>query len=251
MSAAALPEGLELGAVRVDGRSVPVYRHGPDDGIPMLALHGGYTDPVQDWGMLVGRLDPRLSITLPLLRGHAGREIEPGQTIGPVAVAEDLTAMVAAAGWRRPVLAGFSLGARGAMLAVAGGLEVSALVLLGTRFVAFRAPEFADHERAALERWPAWQDPARAHVLRAMRAGIVAVDIDLEAWVEAIRDVPVLVLRGERDRVVPAAEMERLAELAPWVRMVTVAGRGHRLQDKAADEVAAHVNRFLAEVLSR
>lgn len=245
-----MDEELRARELMVDGTPVPVYGFGPPEGRRFVLLHGGFSDPVGDFGMFAGKLDPRLSVTAPVLRGHAGRAVAPGETVGPVAVAEDVAALVRSQGWERPVIGGYSLGGRGAMIAAQRGLDVAALVLLAPRFRAFREAEYLDHERVALEVWPAWRDASRGPALAAMRAGIIAVDIELEPWAEAIGDLPVLVLRGERDRLVPRAEFEMLADLAPSVRYVELARRGHRLQDKAADEIAGHINAFLSEVLS-
>lgn len=245
-----MAEEMEAGELVVDGRAVPVHRFGSPGGRHVILLHGGFSDPMGDFGMFVGKLDPGLSVTAPVLRGHAGRALAPGETVGPIGVAEDLAALVRSQRWERPVIGGYSLGGRGAMIAAQRGLDVAALVLLAPRFRAFREPEYLDHERGALEMWPEWRDPARAPALAAMRAGIIAVDIDLEAWADAINDLPVLILRGQRDRLVPRAEFDALVELAPSVRYVEIPGRGHRLQDKSSDEIASHINAFLGEVLT-
>ena len=243
-----MAEEMEAGELVVDGARVPVHGFGPAHGRRLVLLHGGFSDPVGDFGMFAGKLDQRLSVTAPVLRGHAGRGVAPGQTVGPVGVADDVAALVRSQGWERPVIGGYSLGGRGAMIAAQRGLDVAALVLLAPRFRAFREAEYLDHERGALEVWPDWRDPSRTPMLAAMRAGIIAVDIALEPWAEAIGDLPVLILRGEHDRLVPRAEFDTLLPLAPSVRYVEIPGRGHRLQDKATDEIAGHINAFLAEV---
>lgn len=64
---------------------------------------------------------------------------------------------------------------------------------------------------------------------------------------DALRDVhvPVLVVRGEHDRVAPAGWVERLARVAPHGRAVTLPGAAHNAMQSHAREVAelvlAHV----------
>jgi pimeloyl-ACP methyl ester carboxylesterase len=112
-------DGLERRIVEVAGRGVPVYRSTGGGPVELVALHGGFTDPLLDFGRLLPHLDPRLSLILPVLPGHEGRPVNAGDVIGPASIARDVRALADAMGLRRPVLGGFSLGARAAMLAAA------------------------------------------------------------------------------------------------------------------------------------
>ena len=118
-------DGMDLCAVDVGGQSMPVYRYG-DGSVELVMVHGGFTDPQSDFGRLVAYLDPRLSVTMPVLSGHEGRPASSDDPIGPASIAAELEKLAEAMGWERPILGGFSLGARGAMLAAAGGVPASA-----------------------------------------------------------------------------------------------------------------------------
>lgn len=245
------PAALEPATVTVGERPVPVYLRGPRGGTPMLALHGGYTDPLIDWADLVAQLDPALRIALPVQRGHAGRPVADDEEISPASLAADATALVRELGWRRPVMAGFSLGARAALLASADGVDAAALVLISPRFAAVEEDDLRWMEKRSRKLWPEWDRPDREPARRAMVRGIVGAGIDLEAWAADIGDTPVLFVRGGRDRRALAGEAERVAALVPRARVVTIEGHGHSVQRTATAEVAGHVNRFLAEVLPR
>ncbi len=236
-----VPDTLERDEVTAGGRRVAVYRSG-DGPVHVLALHGGFTDPVLDWAPLAPYLDERLSVVMPVLRGHDGEPVRGGTEIGPLSVADDAAALVEALGWDRPVLAGFSLGARAAMLAAARGVATPALVLVGPRFRAFDAGEFSAMREQVEERSPGWR--GRASALEAMAAGIVDFAIEPDAWAAALGDVPVLVVRGARDRISTEEEMARFPGSA---RVVHVAGHGHRVQATAPDEVASLIGAFLSD----
>ena len=150
---------------------------------------------------------------MPVLRGHDGEPVPGGTEIGPSSVADDAAALVEALGWERPVLAGFSLGARGAMLAAARGVATPALVLVGPRFRAFDAGEFSAMREQVEERSPEWR--GRASALEAMAAGIVDFAIGPGEWAAAVGDVPVLVVRGARDRISTEEEMAAVPEQRP------------------------------------
>jgi pimeloyl-ACP methyl ester carboxylesterase len=239
--------GLTRTVVEVGDSRVTVFTRDAD-GPQVLGLHGGFTDPVADFGPLVSGLDQRLSLILPVLRAHGG-ELEPVGPVGPASIAADALDLAAALELDRPVLAGFSLGARAAMLAAAAGLDTPALVLLGPRFVGFGREEFDALQALVFRFSPEWAEPSRAASMRALDAGIVDFSIEPQDWAASIGELPVLVLRGDRDRICSAGEMELFTELLPNARLVTLAGHGHRLGDTAAPQVSELINDFLQDVL--
>src|ERR1700744_4781314 len=149
-------DALEVGNVAVAGREVPLYESAGEGTGQLVMLHGGFTDPLSDFGSLLPALDPRISVTMPVIAGHGGRPAVAGETIGPVSIAHELRALADATRWPRPVLGGFSLGARGAMLAAPLGVQTAGLVLIGTRFSAFKIDEFGALEHQAKRYWPEW-----------------------------------------------------------------------------------------------
>jgi 3-oxoadipate enol-lactonase len=61
-------------------------------------------------------------------------------------------------------------------------------------------------------------------------------------------DLPVLVLHGEEDRLVPPEAGRRLAELIPGARFELIPGAGHVMTTDAEREVAGAITGFLDEV---
>jgi poly(3-hydroxyoctanoate) depolymerase len=59
--------------------------------------------------------------------------------------------------------------------------------------------------------------------------------------------IPVLLLWGDADPISPVAVGRRLAELFPSAELVVFEGGTHDLVHERADEVAAHIDRHLAD----
>jgi pimeloyl-ACP methyl ester carboxylesterase len=70
-----------------------------------------------------------------------------------------------------------------------------------------------------------------------------------EADLERI-NVPALIVSGDRDPLVPAAEARRLAELLPFARLALFPGPAHPLKQVPLDQVARAFRSFIAEVES-
>jgi pimeloyl-ACP methyl ester carboxylesterase len=120
-----------------------------------------------------------------------------------------------------PVLRGVSRGRQAALVErvrSAGG----DLAFLGTRFVAFGDPAASPAVVDFLER-----------VIRATPVGVVAefylalLKHDERASLGTLGRVPVTVVAGERDRLVPLQQSEELAEEIPGSELVRVPGAGH------------------------
>lgn len=240
--------GLTRLVVPVGDERATVYVR-ESNGPVVLAMQGGYTDAVGDFGPLVSSLDVRLSLYFPMLRGHGGKLVAvEGSAVGPVTVADDMVGLAAALRLERPVLAGFSLGGRAAMLA-ATRTGASALVLLGARFSGFGREEFDVMESLVFRFSPHWAEAEWNVTRRAMDRGIVDFEIDPESWAAEVGDLPVLLLRGDRDRVSTPEQMQLYLDHLPNVRLVTLDGHGHRLMDTAPAETSQAINQFLHDVL--
>jgi 3-oxoadipate enol-lactonase len=61
-------------------------------------------------------------------------------------------------------------------------------------------------------------------------------------------DLPVLVLHGEEDRLIPPEAGRRLADLIPGARFELIPGAGHVMTTDAEREVAGAITGFLDEV---
>lgn len=241
--------GLTRSVVPVGDEQATVFvREG--DGPALLFMQGGYSDAVGDFGPIVLGLDPHLAVYAPVLRGHGGELVADEESnIGPVTVADDMVALAGALGLKRPVMGGFSFGGRAAMLS-AKRVDAAALVLIGARFAGFDREEFDVMMQLVFRFSPHWADPEWDASRRAMDRGIVGYEIDPESWAADVGDLPILLLRGERDRVATTEQMQLYLDHLPNVRLVTLEGHGHRLMDTAPGETAVAINDFLHDVLS-
>jgi len=80
----------------------------------------------------------------------------------------------------------------------------------------------------------------------ALAAGLEALaSLDFRGRLKEI-SVPVLLLHGSEDRVIPWGQAEVLASLLPDARLEVLAGRGHALPFTASGELVQAVRRFLA-----
>ncbi len=140
-----------------------------------------------------------------------------------------------------PVLRGASLGLAAALVErarQAGG----DLAFLGTRYVAFGDPSVSPAVVDFLER-----------IIRATPVGVVAafylalLSHDERAALAVLGRVPVAVIAGERDRLVPPEQSEELAEQIPGAELVRVPGAGHAV----ILERPEFVNRVISELVAR
>jgi pimeloyl-ACP methyl ester carboxylesterase len=139
-----------------------------------------------------------------------------------------------------PVLRGVASGRRAALVErtrqAAGDL-----VFLGTKYIGFgdarTSPALVDF----LER-----------MIRATPVGVIADffvalrDHDKEAVQDVLGRVPVVVLAGERDRIVPPELTERLAAEIPGARLVRLPGAGHMVILERPSEVNEAITSLVA-----
>jgi len=120
-----------------------------------------------------------------------------------------------------PVLRGVSRGPA-ASLVERGRQAAGDLAFLSTRYVAFGDPSVSPTVVDFLER-----------IIRATPVGVVAAFYlallrhDERAALGILGKVPVIVIAGESDRLVPLAQSKELAEQIPGAELVGVPGAGH------------------------
>jgi pimeloyl-ACP methyl ester carboxylesterase len=130
------------------------------------------------------------------------------------------------------------------------GLGDLALALATRRFVGFGL-RHRMYARAARVTEAAIDDAWRPlGVPGTRRAALQAIRTDPEAFrgLEARVRVPTLVLWGERDKMLPAAEGERLASKIRGARLVILPDAGHLPQRERPETFAAAVAGFVAEL---
>jgi pimeloyl-ACP methyl ester carboxylesterase len=140
-----------------------------------------------------------------------------------------------------PVLRGVSRGPA-ASLVERGRQAGGDLAFLGTRYVAFGDPSVSPAVVDFLER-----------IIRATRVGVVAAFYlallrhDERAALGTLGKVPVTVIAGESDRLVPLARSRELAEQIPGAELVGVPGAGHAVILERPEVV----NRAISDLVAR
>ena len=224
------------------GRPPVVLVHG-------LSMSARYLEPTAE------RLADGFAVYAPDLPGFGESEAPP-HVLGVDGLADALGAWMDAVGLRRAVLLGNSLGCQVLLaLAVRRPDLVRALVLVGpTADPDVRSP-FRLVARAAVDVFR--ERPSLYPVIASeyLKAGVVRTWRTLQ---DLVRDrpedrlrhvhVPVLVVRGSEDEIVPAAWAERVAQGLPQGRLLTVDGAAHAVNFGAPERLAEAVSAFVAEM---
>lgn len=249
-------DGLHLRAVEYPGV----------DGAPVLLCLPGLTRNGRDFARLAQRLAPRYRVLCPDQRGRGLSQHDPRpERYRPEQYVADMLAWVDSLGLRRLTVIGTSLGGMmGTMMAAARPGLVRALVLndVGAvveadgleriaayvgrqepaatldeavaRTAATQGPVFPDFSDADWRqmvyethrfddgRWVADYDPAIA-------AGLANGSAVPPLWplFEAVRDLPMLLLRGALSDLLSADTEEQMCIRLPQLRSVAVPARGH------------------------
>jgi pimeloyl-ACP methyl ester carboxylesterase len=262
--------GVRLHYVRAGAGPALVFIHG--------AKGSGY-DFTLSAGPLLARRYDTVAIDRPG-SGYSGRTA--GDDNGPETQAATLRAAAAALGLERPLLVGHSLGAAVALAwALDAPGDVAAVVTLGAYALPLGGPPpwvvtlsrsrtllratgalgrsrlGRPLVRGALERAfaPTPVPAAYAKVAPALALQPSALLSDgadhaaAEAGLAALRSryaslrVPLVIVTGDQDQMVPPAVSERLHALVPRSELVRVAGAGHMPQFSAPEAVVAAIDR--------
>jgi pimeloyl-ACP methyl ester carboxylesterase len=265
------------------GVRVHYVRHG--DGRPVVYIHGA-KGSVYDFMLSIGDRLAERYLAVAIDRpgsGFSGRSARDGGS--PQAQAAVLRAAAAALGLERPLLVGHSFGAAVALAwALDAPAEVAAVVTLGGYVLplggpppwvvalmrsrtTLRATGWLGRSRlgrplvdSALRRafFPGRppQDYARIAPALALDEARLVNDGDdrksAEAGLQALQslyprlDLPVVVVVGTQDRMVPPTTSERLYALLPRAEIVRLPASGHMPQFTDPDAVLAAVDRAAA-----
>ncbi len=262
------------GELHIDGRRLAWRTVGRG---PALLLINGYAATGADWDPeLLMRLARSFQVICPDNRGVGGSELGEGElTIDGMAA--DLVALLDQLGQDRIAVAGWSMGGFVAQRLVARApSRVASLALLSTDPGGPRAvqPEPAvwakliDHSGTLRERasrlisllFPPDLAPEIdrkfGDVVAAARAALSlrslsAQEAAIGAWLaaeqlgpEPAEAPPILVLHGSEDVVIPAANVERLAERWPGCEVERFAGGGHAFMAQEPRRVAERLAAF-------
>jgi pimeloyl-ACP methyl ester carboxylesterase len=152
--------------------------------------------------------------------------------------------MRAVARWAGPALLRGAAGGRRAALAERIRAAGGDLAFLTTRFIAFGDGDVSPAVVDFLER-----------VIRATPIDVVAdfylalLELDKRAALATLGRVPVVVITGAQDRLVPPAEAAVLAAAIPGARLVRVPDAGHAIILERPDTVSQEIAGLVKEVL--
>ncbi len=141
------------------------------------------------------------------------------------------------------VLRGVAAGRRATTLVERGRVMSREAELLATRFLAFGDPNVSLALTEFTER-----------MIREAPVGVIAdfygalLGCDQSAMLEVLGKVPVTVITGDRDRLIPPRLGAELAASIPGARIAMVAGAGHVLMMERPEVVNDAIRSLLAEV---
>jgi 2-hydroxy-6-oxonona-2,4-dienedioate hydrolase len=240
-------EGLRIYA----RASALVWEYPVPGQLPVVLVHG-YGVSSRYMVPIARRLAAERPAYAPDLPGH-GRSEGPGRTLTVPELASFLYEWMDAAGLGPVVLFGNSMGCQiAAELAVRHPERIDRLILAGptvdpgARTFLRQLPRFlrdAFAERPSLLFWVTW-DYLRAGPRRIFREMDVAFADRIEDKLGRI-SAPSLVLRGERDAIVPQRWAEEVARGIGAGPVEVIRGAGHAVNYSAADELMRRIRPFL------
>jgi 2-hydroxy-6-oxonona-2,4-dienedioate hydrolase len=237
----------------IAGRRLHARFGGTSTGLPVVLVHGvvvsgRYLEP------LAVELAHDHPVLVPDLPGFGLSDGPPSRSIAVELLADALIDVVVDAGHQRAALVGNSFGAQIVVAAAARHPTlVDRVVLLGPTVdsAARTLPRQAVRWlRNAPDEHPASyplmaRDVLDLGAVRAIHALRTMRDDRIEDRLPAVR-CPALVVRGDRDRVAPAAWVEQIARLLPDGCVATLAGYAHMPHFAGPLALAALLRPFLA-----
>jgi pimeloyl-ACP methyl ester carboxylesterase len=215
-------ENLSGRSVEVNGVALYYEEHG--DGAPLILIHGGLSSSAQ-WHPVVAELAAGFRVIAPDSRGH-GRSTNPSGALSYALIADDVAALIAALGLRRPVVGGWSDGGQVALELGARHPGTVGALIVGAAYSDFEAGGLRGAHRALLGADNRGVPDAAevdaqlgesAEEIKALHPG------GAERWRELVRqtapmwlgyeglgpaqlrgiETPVLVFAGDRDELIP------------------------------------------------
>ena len=256
-------------------------RHRGGSGEPMVLLHG-FTDTWRTWELVLPTLEQHADVLAPTLLGHAGGPPITGP-LTPGSVADAVEQLMDEAGFETAHIVGNSAGGTLALRAalaqperVAGLILVSPAVFAGGGAPAFVQPLLRSPQlqrigpliaRAFLGQGDGLESRAYydASIVTEEQRARSRLGVQVENWDRALWaftsasqasnltdtlaeiTMPVLVVTGENDLVVPASQSIALADDLPDADLVVVPACGHLAQEECPAALLDAVNAWLAE----
>jgi 3-oxoadipate enol-lactonase len=248
------------------------YRREGRQGAPVVLLVHGLLSDHRLWDPVVERLMGDYEILRPDLRGH-GRSSAPPPPYTMEQLADDVPALLDALGVQRVHFVGTSLGGMiGQQLAVRHPQRLLSLTLANTgavqgaagpwdeRIGLAREKGVAALAEPTLQRWftpqvrqsaPAEMERLRGMLLDVSRDGYVgcATAVRNLAQLELLPRIalPTLVIAGSNDEAIPHAAGEKIAQLVPGARLVSLP-TGHQAAVEQPEAFVAAWRTFVAGI---
>ncbi len=269
------PWPLEGRSVFAGDREFVIHQTGPSDGDDIVLLHGLGGSALAEWYEVGPLLAGRYRLTLVEYLNHGLAPISTGRyEISDLA--DDVAAVLAAAGVSEATAVGYSMGGTVAQeLAHRHPKITNRLVLIGTFAThpgAWRsARQVGTYVVRAWERvmgvgtpdvragyliltgavapqyakWM-WEETHRRNIEGGAAASLALMRFDATEWLGTL-DVPALVIVATKDQLVPPSWQYALGGLIPGARIIDVNGGRHELPWTHAHRLAAEIETFLSE----
>ena len=130
----------------MNGAALYYEEHG--DGAPLILIHGGLSSSSQ-WEPVVPELADGFRVITPDSRGH-GRSTNPSGELSYALIADDIAALIAALGLRRPVVGGWSDGGQVTLELGARHPGAAGALIVGAAYPDFDAGGLREAHRALL-----------------------------------------------------------------------------------------------------
>ena len=264
--------------IAVDGVNVRYRSDGPDNGRPIVFIHG-FTSSLETWDELAGSLSNSYRTIRFDLPGHGLTGPDRQARYSNDETAEFVDRLMSEQDIRNPVIIGNSLGGLAAwkyaelrpdnvaalVLISPGGFSINGVtddpvpVPLMVQMYLQNAPEAGVQAAlSALYGDPSALSEARVRTFR----DLMLTPGNGQAFVERAAnftlpdpseklsniEMPTLILWGTQDIMVPVSHGEQFAALMPNARLVKYDGAGHVPHEEIPDKVLADIQSFLAEL---
>jgi 3-oxoadipate enol-lactonase len=255
---------------------VPLHYSEAGEGTPVLLLHG-FPLSGAIWHKQQQRLRDLCRVITPDLRGH-GQSPAPAGVYGMDALAGDMLALLDSLDIAKAVIVGHSMGGYATLAAWRFAPErFLALGLVSSHAGADteegREARYRMADQVAAEgnqvvaaamlrklfapRLPAGDpiiEPVRQMILHTAREGIIgalrgmAARPSSEAMLPTI-GVPVLIIAGDKDQIIPPAKAEAIAAAIPKATLSIIANAGHMPMLERPEATTAAIIKFLSTVI--
>lgn len=264
--------------IQVEGVQLHYTRTGEGDKPPLIFVHG-FSDNGRCWTPVAQELEHHYDIIMPDMRGHGrSQRVQAEDTVDMVA---DVAGLIETLGIRHPIVVGHSMGAMiSFQLAVRYPERVKALVLEDPPWQLSWPEEFLNGKEHPIATWakslpstplselisgyrrdhPTWSEEF-IHIMAESKKQLDPhiADIMIQKrfimgndWIKdlPLLKIPVLLFTGNPSLggIVTAEVTEKVRQLNPQVRIVTINDTGHLIRFDRFDVFMKELKTFLGEL---